>query len=395
MNKNVKKIIALALVFGTFSAIAPANNLNLLVKKAYATDDNTKHKLDSLKLLTSGNSTIRLYSDDDYDSDDKVDSDDVVDDGKYYARTSSKTISIDTDGPSTKYVKVFKGTSSSTRGKSVSDDISLSSGTNTIVVRVYSSKPDTSIRYEDDNDVVSEYTLKVKYTGSDSTTSEDSADSYDEVYLDKLSVDYESISLSKSKVAYTYNVASNVDKVTIKAVPENDDYTVRVNGTKVYEDENYKTTVSLSTGVNEITVKVEDEDNNDERIYTLKITKGNSTNSTNATADSAASNGKINKWVQENGSWKYYDALGNMLKSTWFYDRNYGKTYYLQEDGSLTLLWKNVNGKWYYFGYDGSMKTGWIIDNGKYYYLYSDGSMAANTVISGYRLGYDGAWIVR
>lgn len=392
MNKNIKRIIALALVFGTFSAIAPANNLNLLVTKAYATDDeNTDETLGSLKLLTSGNSTIRLYSDDSYDSDEKVDSDEVVDDGKYYAKTSSKTINIDTEGPSTKYIKVFKGTSSSTKGKSITSDISLSSGTNTLVVRVYSLKPDTDIRYDDDNDVVSEYTLKVKYTGSDSTTTEDSADDYDEIYLDKLSVDYESISLSESKVVYTYNVASNIDKVTIKAVPEDDDYTVRVNGTKVYEDESYKTTVSLSTGINEISVKVEDEDNDDERIYTLKITKGN----TSSTTNESASINKINKWVQENGGWKYYDAVGNMLRNTWFYDRNYGKTYYLQSDGSLSLLWKSINGRWYYFGNDGGMKTGWIIDNGKYYYLYSDGSMAANTTIGFYRLGYDGAWIAR
>jgi glucan-binding YG repeat protein len=393
MNKNIKRIIALALIFGTCSAVAPATNGNFLVTKAYATDENSETSLDSLKLLTSGNSTIRLYSDDGYDSDDKVDSDDVSDDGKYFAKTSSKTISIDTDGPSTRYIKVFKGTSSSTRGKSISDNISLSSGTNTIVVRVYNNKPETNIRYDDDNDVASEYTLKVKYTGDDSTTS-DSADDYDEIYLDRLSVDSESISLSKSKISYNYDVANKVDKVTIKAVPDDNDYTVRVNDSKVYEDDNYRTTVSLNTGVNEIKIKVENEDNNDIRVYTLKINRGTTADSS-ATNTSGTTSNKLSQWVQENGSWKYYDALGNMLKNSWFYDRNYGKTYYLQEDGSLTLLWRNINGKWYYFGYDGSMKTGWTIDNGKYYYLYSDGSMAANTTISGYKVGYDGAWIVR
>lgn len=388
MNKNVKRIIALALVFGTFSAIAPAAKFNLLITKAYATDDNTDYTLDSLKLLTSDDSTIRMYSDDGYHSADRVDSDEVLDDGKYYAKTSSKTISIDTDGPSTRYIKVFKGTSSSTRGRSVNDDITLSSGTNTLVVRVYSSKPDTDIRYDEISDVVSEYTFKVKYTGDDSSTGT-SADDYDEIYLERLSVNSESISLSKSKILYTYDVANNVDKVTIKATPEDSDYTVRVNDSKVYEDESYKTTVSLKTGVNEIKIEVEDEDNNDVRVYTLKINRG-------AVADTAAStNDKFNKWVQENGVWKYYDSVGTVLKNTFFYDRNYGKTYYLQPDGSLALLWQSINGKWYYFGNDGSMKTGWIIYNGKYYYLYSDGSMAANTSIGIYRLGSDGAWINR
>ena len=392
MNRNIKRIIALVLVFGTFSAIAPVTSLNLLVTKAYATDDNTEHTLDSLKLLTSSGSNIKIYSDDSYHNDDKVDSDEVKENKKYYAKTSSKTISLDTNGPSQKYIKVFKGTSKSAKGKSVTSDISLSSGTNNIVVRVYSTKPDTDVRYDDDTDVVSEYTLRVKYTGEDSKTTENSSDNYDEIYLDKLSVNSESISLSKSKVEYTYNVASNIDKVKIKAVPQDDNYTVRVNGSKVYEDENYNATVSLSTGVNEITIKVEDEDNNDKRVYKLNITKGNTTDNTK-TNSIVANN--VSKWVQENGVWKYYDATGNILRNYWFYDKNYSKTYYLQWDGSMALQWLNINSKWYYFGQDGGMKTGWIIDNGKYYYLYSDGSMAANTSIGLYKLGSDGAWISR
>jgi len=392
MNRNIKRIIALVLVFGTFSAVAPVTRLNLLVTKAYATDDNTEHTLDSLKLLTSSGSNIKIYSDDSYHNDDKVDSDEVKENKKYYAKTSSKTISLDTNGPSQKYIKVFKGTSKSAKGKSVTSDISLSSGTNNIVVRVYSTKPDTDVRYDDDTDVVSEYTLRVKYTGEDSKTTENSSDNYDEIYLDKLSVNSESISLSKSKVEYTYNVASNIDKVKIKAVPQDDNYTVRVNGSKVYEDENYNATVSLSTGVNEITIKVEDEDNNDKRVYKLNITKGNTTDNTK-TNSIVANN--VSKWVQENGVWKYYDATGNILRNYWFYDKNYSKTYYLQWDGSMALQWLNINSKWYYFGQDGGMKTGWIIDNGKYYYLYSDGSMAANTSIGLYKLGSDGAWISR
>lgn len=391
MNKNIKRIIALALVIGAFSTVAPANNFNLLVTKAYAADENTD-KLSSLKLLASGDSNIKLYHDDDYESKDKIESDDVSDGGRYYAKTSSKTISIKTEGPSTRYIKVFKGDSNSSRGKSEGDKITLSSGTNKIIVRVYSGKPFTDIRYDDDDHVISEYTIEVRCTSSDSSTSEDSADNYDEVYLDKLSVDYETISLSKSKVVYTYNVASNLDKVTIKAAPENSDYVVRIDGTKVYENENYKTTVSLVTGVNEFSIKVKDEDNNEERVYTLKITRGTDTA---VKTDTTVAANKISQWIQENGRWRYYDSSGNILKNSFFYDRNYGRTYYLQEDGALALLWKNVNGKWYYFGYDGGMKTGWIIDNGKYYYLYSDGSMAANTSIGAYRLGSDGAWITR
>jgi glucan-binding YG repeat protein len=40
------------------------------------------------------------------------------------------------------------------------------------------------------------------------------------------------------------------------------------------------------------------------------------------------------------------------------------------------------------------MLTGWILDGGKYYYLYPDGSMASDTIINGYKVGSDGAWII-
>lgn len=401
MNKNVKRIVAMALVLGTVSAVAPVTNVNFLTTKAYAADEeNDDETLDSLELKTSSDSIIKLYDDDDYEE--KVDEDDVEDDGTYYAKTSSKTINIDIEGPSSKYVKVFKGTSDSTKGKSISDDISLSSGTNTLVVRVYKSKPDSDVKYEEDDDVASEYKIKVKYTGSDDSSSTN--DEYDEIYLERLSVEGESISLSKTKTIYTYNVASDVDEVTIKAVPDSDDYTVTIDGNEVNEDDDdYKDDVSLNKGENEIKIKIEDEDNNDERVYTLKITRGTTTSTntnttqtnTTTTTPSTATNVstvKVNQWVLVNGIWMYNDSTGNPIKNSWFADRNYGKTYYLQADGSMATGWLNNNGKWYYLGTDGAMRTGWILDGGKYYYLYADGIMAYNTTINGYKLGSSGAW---
>ena len=56
--------------------------------------------------------------------------------------------------------------------------------------------------------------------------------------------------------------------------------------------------------------------------------------------------------------------------------------------------WKQLDSKWYYFGQDGYMKTGWLKDkDNKWYYLKDDGSMAYDTVIDGYKIGSDGAWI--
>lgn len=55
--------------------------------------------------------------------------------------------------------------------------------------------------------------------------------------------------------------------------------------------------------------------------------------------------------------------------------------------------WSKINGTWYYLDVDGTIKTGWLNDNGTWYYLNASGAMESNTVIDGYTLGSDGAWI--
>jgi len=424
MNKNVKRIIAMAVAIGTVSAVAPAASINLLTTKAFAATTNTYENLDSLKLTSSSGSNIKLYSDNSYDSSDKVDDDEVSADDTYYAKTSSDTINVEIDGPSTKYVRVFKGTSSSTKGKKISSDISISD-TTTIVIKVYGEDPGTDVRYDedDDYDLLSTYKIKVKYTGSDNSSSSDSsADDYDEIYLDKITIDGDAIDLSESEVNYSYNVASDVDEVTIKAVPEDEDTdTVEIDGNDVDSSDKYKQTVSLDKGQNKIEIKVTNEDD-EERVYTLKINRGTSTSSTTSSTTSATNTAvsspstateitttKVSQWVQTNGVWKYNDATGNVIKNSWI------QNYYVQADGSMATGWLSYNGGWYYLGTDGArktgwqsvnkvwyyldssegkMKTGWMKDtNGKYYYLNSDGSMAFNTTITGYKLGSDGAWM--
>lgn len=361
MNKNLKKVIAIALAIGTISAVAPVSVGNLLTTKAYAsTDDNTDDSLSSLKLETSGGSSIKLYDSSDYSSDNKVDSDSVEKDTQYYAKTSSSTISISTSGVTSKYVRVFKGTSSSIKGKKTSSDISLSEGTNTITVRIYSTEPDTSITYDEDSDVIGEYKIKVKCTASDTSSSDtsDNADNYDEIYLDRLSVAGESIALSESKVSYTYNVGSDVDEVSIKAVPEDQDNdTVTIDGTDVDDSDNFKRTVSLDKGTNKIDIEVSNSDDDTDRVYTLTITRGTTTATSSTSNETAATTSattiKPDQWVQINGRWQYNDSLGAPIKNQWFFDRG------LQ--------------KWYYLGVDGFMLT--------------------NTMVNGYRVGGDGAWI--
>lgn len=423
MNKNLKKIVAIALAIGTISAVAPATNINFLTTKAYASSDddsNDETELESLQLLTESGSKIKLYESSSYDSDDKVDADQVEAGEKYFAKTSSDTINIDIDGPSSKYVRVFKGTSDSTKGKKISSDISLDKdSTTTLTVRVYDEEPDDDVRLEDD-DYSSEYTIKVKCTAdssdSDDEDSDDSSDDYDDIYLDRLSVDGQTISLSKSKVEYTYNVSSDTDEVTIKATPDEDDYDVTIDGDSVDEDDKYKSDVELKKGENKI--KIELEDGDDERVYTLIINRGGTSSTTGSTTNTASGSPSSatdvsatvkNKWVQVGGNWQYKDAAGNTVKNTWVQNYfvqadgnmatgwlNYsGKWYYLGSDGARKTGWQQAGGKWYYLDSEGAMQTGWVRDlgSGKYYYLNSDGSMAYNTMIGKYKLGSDGAWI--
>jgi 2',3'-cyclic-nucleotide 2'-phosphodiesterase / 3'-nucleotidase / 5'-nucleotidase len=120
---------------------------------------------------------------------------------------------------------------------------------------------------------------------------------------------------------------------------------------------------------------------------------------------------KVN-WAKINGKWYFFNSHGDM-KTGWHKEK--GKWYYLDAiNGDMKVNWAKINGKWYYFNsngemqtgwiylgrkwyfldkINGDMKTGWIQDGTKWYYLYPNGEMAVNTVINGYRVGKDGAWI--
>ena len=41
----------------------------------------------------------------------------------------------------------------------------------------------------------------------------------------------------------------------------------------------------------------------------------------------------------------------------------------------------------------GAMKTGWLNDGGNWYYLNTSGEMLSNTIVNGYKLGTNGAWV--
>lgn len=55
---------------------------------------------------------------------------------------------------------------------------------------------------------------------------------------------------------------------------------------------------------------------------------------------------------------------------------------------------RNNDGTLSYYNSQGQLLKGWIKDvNGKYYYVNSNGIMEHDTIVDGYKLGSDGAWI--
>ncbi|MBW6410250.1 N-acetylmuramoyl-L-alanine amidase family protein [Clostridium weizhouense] len=99
---------------------------------------------------------------------------------------------------------------------------------------------------------------------------------------------------------------------------------------------------------------------------------------------------KATAWLNLNGTWYYLNAEG-VMQTGWI--NNNGTWYYTNASGAMLTGWANVNGTWYFLNASGAMQTGWINDNGTWYFCNASGAMQANTVVDGYTLGANGAWI--
>ena len=100
---------------------------------------------------------------------------------------------------------------------------------------------------------------------------------------------------------------------------------------------------------------------------------------------------KATGWVQD-GAWYYLDAAG-IMKTGW--QQVGGVWYFLNTSGAMQTGWVNDNGTWYYCNASGAMLANqWFQDSdGRWYYLQASGAMAVNTVIGGYVIGANGAWV--
>ncbi|WP_297417390.1 cadherin-like beta sandwich domain-containing protein [Clostridium sp.] len=293
-------------------------------------------------------------------------------------------------------------------GEKFRREVNLSKGENEIVIDVEDDQDDSNTKT---------YTLDV-YRGNnpsntDSTNTNVKFDNdQDPIYLNDLVLDDGDVkftpNFNKKVTAYSADVPDSKEDIIVKGEPEYDSYIVKINGTTAPSDDKNRKRVSLTEGKNVIQIQVNtDTDTTDKdyekRIYTLTVYRGtsegtsatanaNNTQNTSTTATNT-NTGKPNQWLNLNGKWQYNDSTGNPLKNTWYYDKNYGKNYYFNQDGNMVTGWVLNDGKWYYLDNSGAMITGWIQLGANWYYLYSSGAMATNTTINGYKIGADGAWV--
>ena len=96
-------------------------------------------------------------------------------------------------------------------------------------------------------------------------------------------------------------------------------------------------------------------------------------------------------WQKNNTGWWWENADGSYPVNTW--EQINGTWYYFDGSGYMTTGWQKVGDIWYYMDGSGAMQTGWVKVGNTWYYMYSSGAMAANTVIDGYTVNADGAWV--
>lgn len=423
MNKKIKRIIGAVLAINGIVSICEVNGFGNYIN-VYAASEYGIENLELNKGASTSN--IQLYSDSNYKNPVNF-KDDIK---TYYAETNMNSINVNFDSIKGYEVKAFKNDNDTSTAYDSGENMVLGSGLNIIYVRTYEKGDFDASEVKDK--VVKEYQIYV--TRNDGVQEDNEQD---KVYLKDIILSVGDLSFNKKITTYDSAIEVSGNKeITIKAKPENDGDTVRIENSTVDSTDDYKKEVKVKLGKNTYKIEVSNDDGL-KRVYTVNIIRGddidlssssnNDNNSdnkkeVNIEKDSAVNNESKkgnsnsavykNQWVQDNGAWKYYDATGSCLRNTWFTDINSGKEYYfyfdgvmatdwivynnayfyMGKDGAKATGWNLIGENWYYFNVDGTMKTGWLKDNsGRWYYLYNTGVMAKNTTIDGYNLGADGS----
>ena len=296
MNKNIKRIIALTLTinaFSTISAMTPGVALNFITKPVYASSYSpSSEELKSLTLKSTNGDTLDLL--DDYYGDTVK----LNDDKEYYVRLTddSEGIKINATVKDSDYiVRIFTSDKNDAIEIKPDEKIPLAKGNTTIYVRTYESLSEFRKAKEDKKDVricEEEYTINMKKT----TASSYEDTTQDSIYLGEIDINKGDITFLKQRTSYDIKVDSGVSEIKITAKPQYSGDRVRIDGLLVDSSKNYRKTVSLDKGKNEIKIKVTDDKDN-QRTYTLNVTRGSSSNNDQDEIylrDISLSDGKIN-----------------------------------------------------------------------------------------------------
>lgn len=236
MNKNIKHILLVLLVISSYSVIEPVKYINLTNSKV-----NAETTSFYLKNLSMSDADIDFDSDKTYYS---VNVDDSVNEVKITAKPKSDDAEVQINGDvvdlSDKYRKL----------------VDLDDGENVIKIEVVNNEGKSKT-----------YTLIVTRGNSNSA----------EVYLSGIKLNNGIINFQKETKSYDINVKSNIDKINIKATPEDKNNTITIDGSPVTEDDGYEQTVYLDKGKNEIIVQVENKKEK-KRSYKLNITREDDSN---------------------------------------------------------------------------------------------------------------------
>lgn len=287
MNKRIKRIIATTLAISAFSAVAPTQYFQFMTNKVYA----STYGISSLQVNDGSSSdSLQLYKSSDYDKEDKTNF--STGESNYYVKTSSNGVNVTFSEDSGYYAKVKRGSSGAYDS---GERIHIADGDRmTLNVYVYDKSTDKQ---------VSRYSISVKQTSDDSSSSSHhyyNDDDYDDddVYLDDIRLSEGDISFSSTKSTYNVNVGSSVNEIRVTAKPDDEDDTVKINGDTVDDNDDYRKTVALSKGKNEITIRVKDDDNK-LRTYTLYVYRGGTSDTTSSTTAGEDDNYQDNIYLDD------------------------------------------------------------------------------------------------
>lgn len=373
MNKNIKKIIAFAIICTAFSAWIPSP-INIWTQCAYAY---SKYEITTLG-ITSGVSVVPIYSSVTHDADYRIKKGEKIPIVVYSKIPSNKTtIKLNTIETKAADIRGFVG-EEKLKLDDIYGEINIAEGeSKSIYIRLYDSKNASDSNYTLEYELVAEREVNDddNIIGTESEDDTITLKDYDDIYLNRLTLSDTNnnkidLAFDKIKPIYDISVDESMSYINVKAVPEQTSYKLLVDNKDVDPKDDGKDTrlVPLDKGKNIIKIRIISSDNK-YREYYLNVTRGKSTSATTSinTTDNQNPQG-----VQPIG-WLYRKA-----------------------DGTMATGWISIGNEWYYFDLSGTMKTGWLQDtSGKWYYLKESGMMAKNTTINGYKIGADGVYIIK